>query len=663
MVGCTEQQPTVSDIEKKKVVVQVNGSLCGEAAEGSASLTGDVGDQETNAKKVYAVLHEMGYSNEQVAGVLGNWSVESGIDPSTVETIYDEPYEIGPKKQAAEKDWNNFTLNTVFPAYSGASFSINKQAYKAEDGNYYPGIGLAQFTGPAGLKLINYAQKYRTAWYSFDLQLAFSITKEEGGYGRSKFWEDWLNQKESSADSAAETFLAKYEGVAGMMLSERQTAARDWFEKIKSFEEDSAYAKSIINFSGTSSSSSSSGGSIKSAKVSTTSSGELQGSDVAEQVWNFFKAAGFSDAATAGIMGNLQQESSMDPKCLQNGHGPAAGICQMETYGDYTTRWGTMAKKAEDKGKDWTDLQSQLEFMLEDAPSQFEQFTGDTYTYGNGTVTWWPEKMTIDEFAALDDIELATEIYCRVFERPSVPMMENRINAAKEYYERFKGTGATSRGEMAEECEDVNGNQRYGNAGIGEGDKYHQGQGLHYHSSDMTTEKAQGPDQDKDSGAQNSACGAYSFTMGVNMLLGEVHKFCGAEVWYDLGKSSTTMGSDPSKAENWLKDNQLSDKIELVYQGQISSGDDIAKYLDESCVVVCSAGSGSSEKVFIDNTGVGSAHSSGHYILWYKYEDGKYYANDPGRWGTGAGCAYTKEQLDKWATTGAIHSAIAMKRK
>lgn len=42
-------------------------------------------------------------------------------------------------------------------------------------------------------------------------------------------------------------------------------------------------------------------------------------------VWNFFRSNGFSEEATAGIMGNIQQESSFDPACIQNyGKGPAA---------------------------------------------------------------------------------------------------------------------------------------------------------------------------------------------------------------------------------------------------------------------------------------------------------------------------------------------------
>ena len=51
-----------------------------------------------NAKKVWSVFKAYGLSNEQIAGILGNWSVESGIDPSGFEGIFSEHFQpTGPK--------------------------------------------------------------------------------------------------------------------------------------------------------------------------------------------------------------------------------------------------------------------------------------------------------------------------------------------------------------------------------------------------------------------------------------------------------------------------------------------------------------------------------------------------------------------------------------
>ena len=39
-----------------------------------------------------------------------------------------------------------------------------------------------------------------------------------------------------------------------------------------------------------------------------------------KQVWDFLKAAGFNDYATAGIMGNMYAESGLRPNNLQNSY-------------------------------------------------------------------------------------------------------------------------------------------------------------------------------------------------------------------------------------------------------------------------------------------------------------------------------------------------------
>ena len=49
----------------------------------------------------------------------------------------------------------------------------------------------------------------------------------------------------------------------------------------------------------------------------TDSYGTLSGTTTTMQVWNYFRSAGFSEEATAGIMGNLYQESGVDPTCIQ----------------------------------------------------------------------------------------------------------------------------------------------------------------------------------------------------------------------------------------------------------------------------------------------------------------------------------------------------------
>ena len=47
-------------------------------------------------------------------------------------------------------------------------------------------------------------------------------------------------------------------------------------------------------------------------------------------IWQFFKKQGFSDAGTAGIMGNLYAESGLSPINLQNTYNKKLGYTDEE---------------------------------------------------------------------------------------------------------------------------------------------------------------------------------------------------------------------------------------------------------------------------------------------------------------------------------------------
>lgn len=157
--------------------------------------------------------------------------------------------------------------------------------------------------------------------------------------------------------------------------------------------------------------------------------GVLAGTEVSEQVWNYFRSLGFSEQATAGIMGNMYQESRMNPSALQNGVGPAAGICQWEKYGAAGTRWGNLQAYAQSKGKSWTDLQCQLDFLM------MELNGGDVTTkyimdsnYGG-----------LQNFKNATDINWAVEAFERSFERAGIPNMQVRYTQANAYYAMYHG--------------------------------------------------------------------------------------------------------------------------------------------------------------------------------------------------------------------------------
>jgi gas vesicle protein len=147
-----------------------------------------------------------------------------------------------------------------------------------------------------------------------------------------------------------------------------------------------------------------------------------------DSVWKILRSMGYSKAATAGIMGNMQQESGVNPSAIQgNGRGPAAGIVQWENYNTKSARWASMAQYASSKGKEWTDLQSQLEYL-------------DKEMRGADSTTLSLLKKKVggyDQFKALTDIDKATLVFEESFERAGTPMMSNRYSAARQFYDQF----------------------------------------------------------------------------------------------------------------------------------------------------------------------------------------------------------------------------------
>ena len=158
---------------------------------------------------------------------------------------------------------------------------------------------------------------------------------------------------------------------------------------------------------------------------------QLAGNGYPEQVWNFFKSLGYTDETTAGILGNMQQESGVNPTVVQKGSGHAAGIAQWESYKKKSGRWKAMADYAASKGKDWTDLKSQLDWLVLELQGK-DSCTANLLKKHVGGY---------DNFTKMTDVNKAVEVFEKSFERAGKPMWENRYAAANKYYEQFKGTG------------------------------------------------------------------------------------------------------------------------------------------------------------------------------------------------------------------------------
>ena len=114
-----------------------------------------------------------------------------------------------------------------------------------------------------------------------------------------------------------------------------------------------------------------------------------------EVVWDYLKAAGYSDIQVAGIIGNLYQESGLNPARVES-NGEGIGLVQW-SFG----RKQSLINYASSKGVDWSDLETQLEFLVSELDSkQFYQPYKDTFM----------NPYSVSE---------ATEAFCFGFERPN----------------------------------------------------------------------------------------------------------------------------------------------------------------------------------------------------------------------------------------------------
>ena len=133
-----------------------------------------------------------------------------------------------------------------------------------------------------------------------------------------------------------------------------------------------------------------------------------------EVVWDYLKAAGYSDIQVAGIIGNLYQESGLNPARIES-NGEGIGLVQW-SFG----RKQSLINYASSKGVDWSDLETQLEFLVSELDSK--QFYN-------------PYKDTFENPYSVSE---ATEAFCFGFERPNKAKanLDFRVEKAWEAYYR-----------------------------------------------------------------------------------------------------------------------------------------------------------------------------------------------------------------------------------
>lgn len=146
----------------------------------------------------------------------------------------------------------------------------------------------------------------------------------------------------------------------------------------------------------------------------------------AVEFYNYFKAT-MTLQAICGILGNIQQESQLNPGQLEGGKGGSLdygyGLIQW-TPGSGLVNW------ANQHGYDWRDGNAQCELISDEGQDSsifYPSVTHPEYRY-----TW-------SEFCSLTNVEQAVKAYLYERERAGVEALSNRIQYGYDWYTYLSG--------------------------------------------------------------------------------------------------------------------------------------------------------------------------------------------------------------------------------
>lgn len=182
---------------------------------GDSSMPVDA-NTEKQAQIVYSVLSTWGMSDTNIAGILGNWSQESGIDPTSVQNFPVGTYEMTEAKKQAAKTSSN-------------------------------GIGLGQWTSARNTLLRDWAQSKNVDWWTLGAQLAFM--REGDNPSDAAVFKDMIANELSSPAAAATHFHDKWERSAdtGDMVAKRGKNAEAWYGKMSGWTVDESAADDMTD--------------------------------------------------------------------------------------------------------------------------------------------------------------------------------------------------------------------------------------------------------------------------------------------------------------------------------------------------------------------------------------------------------------------------------
>ena len=181
------------------------------------------------------------------------------------------------------------------------------------------------------------------------------------------------------------------------------------------------------------------------------------------EIFNILSAQGFDSAAIAGICGNAQHESGLNPWSWQgdtvgSGYRNGYGLLQWTPATGYIYLPGAtpnLSVSGQTQGATPEDGARQMQSFYENNPAKWttscwrSYWSPSTYasyydrtryilnTWGSGS------SISLDQFKTINDPYYAADCFLACFEGPSVPNYGVREDTAKDFYERFTGVTPT----------------------------------------------------------------------------------------------------------------------------------------------------------------------------------------------------------------------------
>lgn len=173
--------------------------------ESYGSLTG-------NAAEIARTLSASGFSDAAIAGILGNFQHESGLNPCI---------------------WNGGAVSTVDKNITCGNFVIDKGPGSLGDGGY----GIAQWTNARKIPLWKFAKKRDTSVSDLTTQILFMMKELKSGFpcdtGHYSSYTVSSFKKIQSPELAANVWLSKFEGIWDGTDGTRSANAISFYNRMK----------------------------------------------------------------------------------------------------------------------------------------------------------------------------------------------------------------------------------------------------------------------------------------------------------------------------------------------------------------------------------------------------------------------------------------------